>query len=740
MRAAPRTQRATMLALLGLSTSVAAAAQTTAPQTGAAPAAPAAEGQLSTSQPVTFTADQVQYDKVNGIVTATGHVEAWQGGQMLRADKVSFDRNTNVMAASGHVQIIEPDGQIVFSNYAELSSDMKQGVLRDMRGIMAANGKLAANGARRTPGPINTLSRGIYSTCNICVKHPKRPPLWDLRARTLVQDVPNKRIEYYNSWLDVMGVPVLYMPYFSSADPSVKRQSGFLVPAIGNSTYLGAFASVPYYWVIDKSSDATIIPLLGSDNAGQLETIYRRSFNNGTLNADVAGAYVQGQAQGALFTSGRFNFNDTWRYGFDINQTSSLNYLRDFNTNGLLGNVLNTDFYVEGFGEGAYAKVSALSYQGLNSTVTDSLLPYVLPRYQYDYVSQPNVWGGQISVDTNDFNVVRQIGTNDQRANLNLQWERTGIGALGDVWTLTGRVESETYNAFDLNQQPNYGHVGQSTTVRVQPTLAFKVNWPFVRAGAKGSSLLVEPIVQFVAAPNTSAGMYAAVPNEDSLAPEFSDMTLFSLNRFQGIDRQEGGLRTNLGLHANWTTKIGMFDGLIGQSYRVHADNTMPAYVGLNRHISDVVARITYTPDKYIDLTVRTRLDNQNYNVHFAEGIASVGPQWLRVSAGYYYSPNTPYFLDFQPAQGNPLMPRNEASLAVSTKHGRWRFSGFAQRDLQNSLMVDAGLDGAYEDECSVVELKVFRRYTSINGDHGETTALIQITLKTVGTFGFNAL
>ena len=80
--------------------------------------------QGSRDQPVTFTADSVEYDRDNALVTAQGHVEAWQEGHVLHADKVTFDRNTGVMAAQGNIVLMEPDGQVVFADYAELTQDM----------------------------------------------------------------------------------------------------------------------------------------------------------------------------------------------------------------------------------------------------------------------------------------------------------------------------------------------------------------------------------------------------------------------------------------------------------------------------------------------------------------------------------------------------------------------------------------------------------------------------------------
>ena len=162
-------------------------------------------------------------------MTAQGHVEAWQNDHVLRADKITFDRNTGVAAANGNVVLLEPDGQVMFADYAELTQDMNNGVLRDMRAILAENGRLAANGARRTDGQINELSRVVYSTCNLCAKDPTKPPLWQIRALSAVQDLEHKKIEYQDAVLEMYGIPVGYMPYFWHADPSVKRASGLLI-------------------------------------------------------------------------------------------------------------------------------------------------------------------------------------------------------------------------------------------------------------------------------------------------------------------------------------------------------------------------------------------------------------------------------------------------------------------------------------------------------------------------------
>jgi LPS-assembly protein len=637
---------------------------------------------------------------------------------------------------------MEPDGQVVFSDYAELTEGMRDGVLRNMRAILAENGKLAANGARRTGGQINELSRAVYSTCNLCALDPSKPPLWQLRAYSAVQDVQNKRIEYQDAILDIYGIPVLYLPYFSHPDPSAKRESGFLVPNFGQSSYLGPYLTVPYYLVLNNQSDLTLAPTVASKAGPQLSFDYRQRFNDGTVTIDGSGAYDQSHLQGHVFGKGDFVYDDTWRYGFNINVASSADYLRDFHVSGYPGsNVLSSQIYVEGFGQGAYSRVDLRSYQGLNSAVDDAKLPFVLPRYQYSYFGEPDDWGGRLSVDAGAFNVLRSEGANTQRLNLSANWERPAVGSFGEVYKTTLRVTTEAYQGFDLNEQPDYATVDKVTTARALPTGAVEVRWPWMRAsGSAGSSTqIIEPIAQLVVAPNTGSSGYAKVPNEDSLTMEFTDQNLFSLNRFPGLDRQEGGVRANVGLHSSWNTPSGLFDTLVGQSYRLHTDDTFNINSGMNDHVSDVVARASYSPSSFFDITGRTRLDHRNFDIHYAEAISSIGAPIFRLTGGYIYTSYNPYYELDQPPEVNPNSPRNEVTLGASSRFGAFRVTGYARRDLQTSSMVGVGADAAYEDECFIFDAKLTKRYVSINGDHGDTTVLFQITLKTVGQFGFHA-
>ena len=260
--------------------------------------------------------------------------------------------------------------------------------------------------------------------------------------------------------------------------------------------------------------------------------------------------------------------------------------------------------------------------------------------------------------------------------------------------------------------------------------------------------------------PNGTVVSTSRIPNEDSLDQELTDANLFSLNRFPGVDRLEGGIRVNAALHGAWNFRGGgAVDGLVGESYRFHKSSPWWVGSGLENQASDIVSRVSYTPDAYLDLTGRARFDpHEHMKVTFADALASAGTDSLRLSSGYIHSEITPYnaydvapFLlppSFWGAQGKMApntaedqfysTPRDEITVGASTHYGQWRLSGYARQDLRTHSTVTTGGDVAFENECLIFHVIFYKRYTSIDGDHGDTGVLFQITLKTVGQFGFH--
>jgi LPS-assembly protein len=366
-----------------------------------------------------------------------------------------------------------------------------------------------------------------------------------------------------------------------------------------------------------------------------------------------------------------------------------------------------------------------------------------LPRVQYSYFGLPDSLGGRTSVDFGAFNVVRTDGTNTRRMSLSTQWQRPFVGALGDLWKATLRNDAVGYDATHLNEQPTYGRLGRVDAGRSMPQAAVDFRWPFMRdAGAWGTQL-IEPMAQVVVAPRAGDSQRMRYPNEDSLDFEFSDANLFGFNRFPGLDRMEGGVRANVALHGAWYLNGTAFDGIVGQSYKTARDPLFPAESGLRDKVSDVVARGSFSPAKWLDLTYRTRLDKNTLSARMIEATASVGARELRATGGYFYSATNSYgYYDVPappPAGSTYYRSRNELVAGVSSDLGPVRFQGFARRDFATNRMVAFGADIVYEDECFVLDLRVYRRNTSVNNDGGATTVLLLFTFKTIGDFGYRA-
>src|SRR6185437_7063106 len=153
------------------------------------------------------------------------------------------------------------------------------------------------------------------------------------------------------------------------------------------------------------------------------------------------------------------------------------------------------------------------------------------------------------------------------------------------------------------------------------------------------------------------------------------------------VDRLDGGVRANVAMHGAWYLGGTTFDSLLGQSYRATKNTLFPANSGLSDQVSDVVARASFAPTTWLNMTYRTRLDHKSLNTRFADAVATVGVPQFSMTGGYIYTTFNPYTFYDQPppppAGSSFYFPRNEITLGASSRLGNYRFSTWARRDLQ---------------------------------------------------------
>lgn len=713
------------------------------PAATAAPAPAPARPNRANDEPVTFTAEEVEYDQNRALVVARGHVEAWQGGRVLRADEFTYDRNTGVATARGNVQLIEADGQVVFAESVVLENQFKDGVLEGLRGLLAQNGRVAAAGARRTDGNLFDLSRVVYSACDPCREDPLAPPIWQLRARTATLDQTSRQARYRDAVVEFAGIPALWTPYLQHPAGSAARQSGFLSPTFGVTGFLGGFVVTPYYWAIDENQDLVLRPLIATRQAPNLGLEYRRRFNFGEIQIDGSAGYLNGDSNtptgfaGHIFSRGRFTVDENWRAGFDLNRASSEDYLRIFRYGAR--RLLLTNGFAEGFwGTNSYARIDSSIYQGLRPTDDNSQIPVVFPNIYFDWRAPTDSLGGTFSFDTWNFATFRSGGTDTQRGAVRLGYTLPKVDAAGGLWTLRAISDLAAYGYTDLAGAPNFSTTadnGSTATGNIRAALDWQM--PFIRSAGEYGHQVIEPRIQVVTGPLT--GQQTNVPNEDSIDYEFTDATLFNLNRFGGRDRQEGGTRVDYALRGAWYfPNGGLFEGLAGASYRLQNDGG-PFYTnsGLENRASDYVGHVRAMPVPWLEFLARGRLAQDNGDLRYLDLSSTVYlDSGTSLTAGYLLTPAVPYL--------TPVQPRNEVWAGATQRLGHWRLSAFGRYDVEISRPVAVTAAATYEDECFLIEARFLKRFaedpSTGNLYPSNTLLLFRIGLKTIGDFGFRAI
>jgi LPS-assembly protein len=700
-----------------------------------------APSRYDVGQPVVMTADEINYDEDLQIAIARGNVEIVQGDRVLHADAVSYNRRTNVITASGNVSLREPTGESLFADYFELTDNMREGVAQNFRLLLSDQARLAAVSGRRTDGNLTSARKVVYSPCELCRDDPTRPPLWQIKAARVTHDQNEKQITYNDAWVEVFGVPVFYTPYLSHPDGTVERASGFLAPSYGHSSVLGTLVGVPYLFVLSPSSDLLVEPIYVSSDAPVLAGEYRAKTRTGAFdfNASITDAYrrdddnnrTEGrELRGHIKGKGRFDINDDWRTGFDVERASDDTYLKRYKLFRrfafLDSTTLASNGFIEGFRDRNYASANGYAFQGLRSTDDSGLSPIVLPTLDYNFVGDPDAWGGRLSLDANLLSIYRTEGTRDQRASLRGGWQVPFTTAEGHIFTLSAAMQGDLYNVGQIGSSADpFRPTESGVSGRLFPQLSFGWRYPLIRSDGDIRTI-IEPVASVVAAPIISG--QERLPNEDSRSVEFDDTNLFRLNRFSGLDRVETGQRVNYGLNAIVSRATGgRFTAFVGQSYRLQSETTFPQGSGLADQSSNIVGRVTAAPHEWVQASYRFQLDKANIAAVRSLSSVALGPRALQLAVSHL-------FLDKSTQNFQPFDIDQVSSAIVGRISENWRF---AIRDTR-SIGEDKGqlLFGGtliYENECCIAGVDFTRRFTGDRDNPPDTALVFRIVLRNLG-------
>lgn len=682
---------------------------------------PAHAQELTPDQPILMTADELSFDEDLGIATARGNVEIAQGQRILNADAVTYNQRDDIVTASGNVVLLEPTGEVIFAEFAELSDDMRDGFLRGFRMLLNDDTRLAAVSAQRRGGTKTELTRAAYSPCVNCQGFGDEP-LWQINARRVVHDSEAREVVYRDATLEFLGLPVLYTPYLSHPDPSVKRKSGVLAPTFGVSSLLGSSIQIPYFWAINRESDLTFDPIISTDNLPVVTGEYRHRFSDGEHRTRISATQDDAQNgsdrfRGHIDSESRFSIDELWRWGLDVKLASDDTYQQRYGfTN---PDTLTNRLFAEGFGSRSYAVGEAYYFQGLRAEDEQDEIPIVAPKFDYNYVSEPNSFGGMTTLDGNLQALTRKRGASSQKVSFIPGWQISHTDSLGTITSFRTSVQGDLYNTHDV--PTSTGEEG-GVYGRVFPQAIVTWRYPWVRRAGTSSQIL-EPLTALVLSPN--GGNSSNIPNEDSQSTEFDETNLFSANRFSGTDRVEGGQRVVYGLRTGLFGSSGGASTLIvGQSYRFRDSSPFENGSGLEDQFSDIVASLQISPNSSFDLLYKTRFDKDSFRARRTEITTVAGPRALKLDLNYVFFDRTAEFAD-----------REEVTAGLTSQlTERWSGRVESRRDLtSDGGTLSYGASLIYKCDCMDFELKYRRNFTR-DRDVPPTEALtFRIIFKSLG-------
>jgi LPS-assembly protein len=245
----------------------------------------------------------------------------------------------------------------------------------------------------------------------------------------------------------------------------------------------------------------------------------------------------------------------------------------------------------------------------------------------------------------------------------------------------------------------------------------------------------IQPIAQLILRPNeTDIGQF---PNEDAQSLVFDASNLFSIDKYSGWDRVEGGSRLNAGLqYTAQVNRAGSLNVIFGQSYALFGQNSFAVpditntglESGLDKPISDYVGSVSYQPNQVYSFTARGRFDQATFTPERLEFEARANfDRWTLQALYGEYAP--------QPLLG--LLTRREGVLAGASfkVNENWILLGSARYDIANDQIDQSRVGIGYVDDCFMLSVNWLTgyTYTTTSAPVRDSTVMLQLSLRTLG-------
>ena len=218
----------------------------------------------SPSQNLTEDSVLIEGDSLESILDrklrATGNASILKGNQSITADFIEYDQISEELYAKGEIKITTPD--------LELKGSELEMSLAENTGSVA-NASFVANINENSTSKFNKELRGTATKIFLEGEDKKKLEFakittceagqneWFITSNETVIDQSSGNIKAKDAVLSLKGIPIMYSPYVDFSTTS-QRRSGWLLPTAGTTTTSGFETSIPYYFNLSPTYDATL--------------------------------------------------------------------------------------------------------------------------------------------------------------------------------------------------------------------------------------------------------------------------------------------------------------------------------------------------------------------------------------------------------------------------------------------------------------------------------------------------
>lgn len=681
--------------------------------------------------PAKVEANVLSYDKSSDVISAQGRVLMQYEGYSIACEDLRYEQQTGNLTCIGNVQLVDPSGNTYTAENIEVTGGMKQAFLQSLTLTTTDGARVTAGDVRYSSTLETVLSQATYTPCGECIDAKGNRIGWKVKAAKLIQNSETKTIYFEQPSLEVLGIPVAWLPWLSLPDPSARQSNGFLLPSVNYKAEYGGRITAPYFINIGDDTQILLAPSLMSRQGFLMAAEWQQQFDYGSFTVKASGIYQldpgaytelgNREWRGAIQTAGRFEPVTDWTVGWSYSAFTDAAYFDDYDfndddwvTNEVYATHLSNDFYAdlrvqEFLKLGQYGTNAAADLAQAQQALT-------LPNARGNGYFDLGDWG-QVRANGNLLGVQRDEGSSDLYAGVpyvfgyegskthasgELSWQNQIIALGGVVVTpyLGLRADISNYDDGSSPVDPVFGDAepADQFLFEATPIAAVDFRWPLFAANGLDTHLL-EPIAQIVYRGSDTS--MVGITNDNAHSFVLDDTNIFSYDRFSGSDRQETGLRANIGARYLANFSGGQWLEIIGgQSFHLAGVNAFgvddPVNTGLGSGLEDdasyVVLGARGSPYAGLTLGAKMQVDPDGPRVARAGlgGNFAFGP--YSVGSDYVYLPAD--------AATGVLADQHEVTVRGSTPLplDYWRAIGSVSWDIAASEWLEARGELIYDD------------------------------------------